>query len=103
MRPSDPRAAPPRRGKFVRALAMAAALLTTPWLAPEAAAARAGKAQAEHSHQRRAATPAAREKRAATPAVRPARQAARRAPARPRQVVAAAHPAAPAEPEVPGV
>jgi Transglycosylase SLT domain len=112
MRLSDSRAAPPRRGKLARALVMAAALLTSPWTAPEAAAARAGKAQASHApkagHAQGSKTQGGKPQAARghasrhAPAVaRPARQTARRGQAKPpRQAVAVAP--MPAE-DIPGV
>ena len=117
MRPSDLRAAPRRRGQLLRAVAMAAALLTTPLLVPDAAARGGkptpGKPQASHgqsSHAPVAARPAAKAAAGARRAqAAPSRQAAaasrqakRRAPATPRQAVAAA-PAAPAAGDIPGV
>jgi hypothetical protein len=106
MRPSDSRAAPPRRGKLACALVMAAALLTSPWMAPEAAAARAGKAQAGHAKggKPQGGKPQAERGHASrrAPAVAPpARQAVRRGQTKPpRQAVAVAP--MPAE-EIPGV
>ncbi|MFZ4406193.1 MAG: transglycosylase SLT domain-containing protein [Paracraurococcus sp.] len=50
MRPPAPRAAAPRHGLLLRALTLATILLPSPWLAPEAAAARAGKPPAAKLH-----------------------------------------------------
>ena len=106
MRPSDPRAAPPRRGKLVRAFAMVAALLTTPLLGAGGGGRAAWQidtaSQAATGGARKAAAkPAAGARRAqAAPPPRrggaPAGQARRPTP--PRQAVAAA----PAE-DIPGV
>ncbi|MFC7475356.1 transglycosylase SLT domain-containing protein [Dankookia sp. GCM10030260] len=93
MRPSDPRAAPPRRGKLLRAFAVTAALLMMPWAAPEAAA-RAAKPRADQAQPQRRAQ-AAPARRVAT-AARPARPAPRRVAAKPAI-------AGPAAAEVPGI